>query len=259
MEANKIEKYATIICILAFFIACVSCRDYNCSWKDLAPYVKLTIPDGEGPFPAVVLLHGCGGMQSSYPHQWDRRLAEWGYASLQVDSLAPRGISGICGGGMVSMEMLPYRVADAYLARDYLATLDVVDPGRVGVMGWSHGGTTTVKAVNQSGEPDREKPFAAAVAFYPACYKSIDPVMPLLILSGGKDRWTPAEFCLRHAPADVQDDNFEIKVYPEAYHCFDWVGIDTEQQGHILRYHAQTAEDAFAKVKAFFHRHLGEK
>jgi dienelactone hydrolase len=198
-------------------------------------------------------------MTPSYPHKWEQRLAEWGYVSLQVDSLTPRGISGICGGGMITLELLPFRVADAYLARDYLTELDVVDPNRIGVMGWSHGGTTTIKTVNKSGEPRQERPFAAAVAFYPACYKPIDPIRPLLILSGGKDRWTPAEFCLRHAPAPNQTAAFKIEVYPEAYHCFDWVGIDTKQQGHILRYHAQSAEDAFARANAFFKDHLGGK
>ncbi len=256
----NVGKKATFIArafILIILLASSSCRDFNCSWEQLAPHVKLTKPDGEGPFPAVVLLHGCGGMVTSYPHKWDQRLAEWGYVSLQVDSLTPRMISSICAGGMISMELLPYRVEDAYLARAYLATLDVVDPDRIAVMGWSHGGTTTIKAVNQSGESERTRPFTAAIAFYPACYKPIDPISPLLILSGGNDRWTPAEFCLRHAPTDSQTDRFKIKVYPEAYHCFDWVGIDTEQQGHILRYHPESAEDAFATVNAFLQRHLG--
>lgn len=259
MNIGKITHYLAIAITLIALSASSSCQDYNCSWEELAPYVKLTKPDGEGPFPAIVLLHGCGGMKSSYPHQWDQRLAEWGYVSLQVDSLTPRMISSICTGGMISMEMLPYRVEDAYLARDYLATLDVVDPGRIGVMGWSHGGTTVIKAVNNSGEPKRGNPFTAAVAFYPACYKSIDPISPLLVLSGGRDRWTPVDFCLRHAPAGSRTDMFRIEVYPEAYHCFDWVGIDTEQQGHILRHHTRYAKDAFVKVKAFFYQHLGRK
>jgi dienelactone hydrolase len=154
------------------------------------------------------------------------------------------------------MEILPYRAEDAYLARGYLAAMDIVDPNRIGVMGWSHGGTTAIKTVNHSGEPGRERHFTAAVAFYPACYKSIDPLSPLLVLSGAKDRWTPAEFCLRHAPAGGRTDIFQIKVYPEAYHAFDWIGIDTEQQGHILRYHPRHAADAFMEVEAFFGKYL---
>jgi len=253
---DQLTKLIGLAVILLVAVCGSACRNYNCSWEDLSPYAKLTIPEGEGPFPAIVLLHGCGGMRSSYPHRWDQRLAEWGYVSLQVDSLTSRGISSICTGGMISMEMLPYRVEDAYLARNYLATLDSVDPDRIGVMGWSHGGTTTIKAVNNSGEPTRAKPFTAAVAFYPACYKSIDPISPLLILSGAKDRWTPADFCSRHAPVGEPTDTFQIKVYSEAHHCFDWVGIDTEQQGHILKYHPRHAAEAFMEVKAFLHKNL---
>jgi dienelactone hydrolase len=40
---------------------------------------------GPGPFPAVVLLHGCGGYHSSMM-SWTDRLAAWGYVALSVDS-----------------------------------------------------------------------------------------------------------------------------------------------------------------------------
>jgi dienelactone hydrolase len=249
-------KPLNLIFFLVMVLAGSSCQNYNCSWERLAPYAKLTRPEGEGPFPAVVLLHGCGGMASSYPHHWDQRLTAWGYVSLHVDSFAPRGITGICAGGMIAVETLSYRVKDAYLAKKYLSTLSYVDSDRIGVMGWSHGGTTAVKTVLTSGEPKRTETFDRAVAFYPWCYKPIEPASPLLILSGGQDRWTPVEFCLRHAPVDAPTDMFRIEVYPEAHHCFDWVGIDTEQQGHILRYHPESAADAFAKVKAFLNDKL---
>lgn len=259
MRAFPIRGFPILAVFLIVPSICFSCRNYNYSWEQLAPFVKLTKPEGEGPFPAMVLLHGCGGMKSSYPHRWDQRLAEWGYVSLQVDSLTPRKISSICAGGMIAIETLSYRANDAYLAKAYLASLDFVDADRIGVMGWSHGGTTAVKTVNMSGEFQRERPFAAAVAFYPACYKSIDPVSPLLILSGGKDRWTPAEFCLRYAPVDGRNELFQIAVYPEAHHCFDWVDIDTQQLGHTLRYHPKSAADAFSKVNAFLNQHLNRK
>ncbi|MCP3892669.1 MAG: dienelactone hydrolase family protein [Desulfobulbaceae bacterium] len=256
MRDSRIGAVSILATLLLVAMMGSSCQDYNCSWEELAPFVKLTKPDGEGPFPAVVLLHGCGGLNSSHGSQWAQRLSEWGYVSLQVDSFAPRKITGICAGGMIVVETLPYRVKDAYLARGYLSTLDFVDTGRIGVMGWSNGGTTAVKAVLKSGEPKRPQPFDAAVALYPQCYKPLNPRSPLLILSGGKDRWTPAEFCRRHAPVGNQSEMFTLKVYPEAYHCFDWIGIDTEQEGHILQYHAESAADAFSKVKAFLYKHL---
>jgi poly(3-hydroxybutyrate) depolymerase len=48
-------------------------------------------PKGEGPFPAVVLLHGCRGIQP-YQRDWAGKLAEWGYVALLVDSFGPRNV-----------------------------------------------------------------------------------------------------------------------------------------------------------------------
>ena len=57
---------------------------------------RLMRPDGDGPFPAVVLLHGCSGM--IYDDPWaENHLLPWGYALLEVDSLGPRGIVSVCG------------------------------------------------------------------------------------------------------------------------------------------------------------------
>ena len=53
---------------------------------------RLNKPDGEGPFPAIVLLHGCGGIQPKRDHRWAERLSGWGYVTLQVDSFWPRGL-----------------------------------------------------------------------------------------------------------------------------------------------------------------------
>src|SRR3989339_2086767 len=39
---------------------------------------RLSKPEGEGPFPAVVLLHGCSGMQPGRDSLWARRIAGWG-------------------------------------------------------------------------------------------------------------------------------------------------------------------------------------
>lgn len=49
---------------------------------------RLTKPKGDGPFPAIVLLHGCRGI-TAYLEPWVERLVKWGYVALQVDSLEP--------------------------------------------------------------------------------------------------------------------------------------------------------------------------
>ena len=54
--------------------------------------------NGGGPFPAVVVLHGCIGITGHFTGIADR-LSSWGYVTLAVDSLGPRGISSRCGIG----------------------------------------------------------------------------------------------------------------------------------------------------------------
>src|SRR5262245_24930116 len=48
-------------------------------------------PEGAGPFPAAVLMHGCAGIIPSIDGVWAERLRDWGYATLLVDSFATRG------------------------------------------------------------------------------------------------------------------------------------------------------------------------
>jgi dienelactone hydrolase len=51
----------------------------------------LAKPTGPERFPAVVLLHGCGGMHPLWGGAWAERLHRWGHVTLQVDSFGPRG------------------------------------------------------------------------------------------------------------------------------------------------------------------------
>src|SRR5438128_10876427 len=59
-------------------------------------------PEGPGPFPGVVALHGCGGLLNSSGNvvrryaDWGNRLANAGLAVLFPDSFSSRGLSGQC-------------------------------------------------------------------------------------------------------------------------------------------------------------------
>ena len=199
-------------------------------------------PDGAGPFPAVVIMHDCSGLNpgsSGAPGRWARELVARGYVVLVPDSFTPRGRpGGVCtdaspGRGAVS----PLRRAhDAYGALAYLRTRPYVDGRRVGVMGGSHGGSTTVASMaapRSAVEPlarDKRAGFAAAVALYPSCQpwlsspatSAYTSVAPLLILIGDKDDWTPAEPCRKLAEAAQRAGSpVTIKVYPGAHHSFD--------------------------------------
>jgi hypothetical protein len=51
---------------------------------------ELYLPAGAAPVGAVVVLHGCDGIEPHY-RQWAQRLADWRYAALLIDSFGPRG------------------------------------------------------------------------------------------------------------------------------------------------------------------------
>lgn len=214
-------------------------------------------PAGDGPFPAIVILHDCSGRgphSSGAPKRWAERLAPEGYVILIPDSFAPRGFpDGVCTLplGTAAPQVSPFaRFYDAYAALAFLRTLSYVEGAHIGVMGGSHGGTTTLLADVAPPSPsaplaaERQPGFAAAIALYPGCagrygtwqvtrqfgnrgpatgYSGVyQPVAPLLILIGEKDDWTPAEPCERlAAAAQAAGYPVSIKVYPGAYHSFD--------------------------------------
>jgi dienelactone hydrolase len=215
---------------------------------------KLTKPQGNGPFPAVVLLHGCGGFRADRDDLWAERFANWGYVALQVDSLGPRGLSSVCEDSPLSLvDLIHHRIKDAYDAKTYLIGLPFVDRNRVGVMGWSHGGWTTISVVDQK----RDDSFRSAIAFYPYCDRMLfDFNAPLLILIGEKDDWTPANLCFMRMRSGQTGHEVILKIYPDSHHGFDGEELDTSVAGHRLLYNPVAAADAIIQVKAFLAKHL---
>jgi dienelactone hydrolase len=251
-------------------------------------------PDGPGPFPAVVIMHDCSGLgptSSGAPGRWAQKLVEQGYVVLLPDSFTTRGhTGGVCIDPSPSRtEVSPSRrVRDAYAGLAYLQTLLYVDSRRVGLMGGSHGGTTTLAAMvapEGNTDPlarDRRAGFVAAVALYPDCGRRLGswranasgvyrPVAPVLILIGEKDDWTPAAPCRKLTDA-AQEAGYPvtIKVYPRAHHSFD---SDKPVRYVVARVNAnapggrgattggdpQAWADSIREVVAFFGQHLMQK
>jgi dienelactone hydrolase len=216
---------------------------------------KLTKPLGKGPFPAVVMLHGCSGIKSR-EDVWAERLASWGYVALQVDSLTPRGHKSVCA---YPRTLHPdTRSRDAHDASSYLGGLPFVDRNRIAVMGWSHGGWTTLHAIQGKNRiQELGDNFRAAVAFYPYCDIQLeDLTAPLLILIGKRDDWCPTDKCSSVMPSGKAAHEVILKIYPEAYHCFDWKGMDKVYKGHRLLYDPAAAADAIVKVQNFLEKYL---
>jgi dienelactone hydrolase len=133
-----------------------------CCWQALlalsfVPAVALDLPfslskpAGDGPFPAVVLLHDCSGLgarSSGAPWRWSSLLTAKGYVTIWPDSFSTRGHPrGVCVDGSPPRILPRQRAADAYAALDHLRTLPYVDHDRIAVMGGSHGGSSTLATI----------------------------------------------------------------------------------------------------------------
>jgi dienelactone hydrolase len=212
-------------------------------------------PAGAGPFPAIVLAHTCAGVQA-HTAIWGERLADWGYVVLAPDSFGPRGVTSVCSKGTIVSATA--RVADIAGAIDYLNAQPFVRRGDIGLIGHSHGGWTTMRAV-QKRFGLAERGLKAAVAYYPSCSVAFDTdvAVPLLILIGDKDDWTPADNCRRmQAAGFTQPALVEAVYYPDAYHSFDSKVRARSVYGHHLGYDPVAAPDAEARTKAFFAKYL---
>ena len=139
-------------------------------------------PEGKGPFPTIILLHGCDGIQP-FQEQWAVDLAKWGYVALLVDSHGPRGIGDDCPNWPPTADD---RAFDAYGALRYLRGLPEVDAARIGVLGWDTGGTAAIRVLQVHGVqqfvPER---FAVGIALYPIERFHPPVSAPALILIGG--------------------------------------------------------------------------
>ncbi len=188
------------------------------------------LPAAAAPRPAVIALHGCGGLyaRGGDLNERHRAMAELlharGFHVLFPDSLTPRGLHELCTVPLATRSLRAGdRRFDIQGALDWLAARPEVDRDRIVVLGWSHGGSALLSALSHriGAMPLQAR---AAVAFYPGCSAyarstaGYQPVAPLLILIGELDDWTPPQPCV--ALADYTAKVF-VRVLPGSYHDFD--------------------------------------
>jgi len=217
----------------------------------------LLLPKGKPPFPAVILMHGCGGVTANM-YIWAVRLASWGYAALVLDSFGPRGIDTVCGH---RSRFLPReRAADAFAAAAWLRQRPDIDGTHLGLIGFSHGASTALAAsVERRIAALGVEPFKAVVAYYPYCPGiAPDLASDVQILIGSNDDWTPAQRCTDWLPmyADGSPHKPLLKVYPGALHVFDANAPRRVYFGHHLAYDAAAAADSFRMTRHFLDSHL---
>jgi dienelactone hydrolase len=190
-------------------------------------------PEGAGPFPSVVALHGCeslvnrSGKMAPHLADWGERLAAAGLAVIFPDSFGSRGLRTQCRVAERKVRSENERVADANAARRWLQSQPWTIKNRVSVVGWANGGMASLWAVQPHAAPrDGVPDFRSAVAFYPGCRRlgelAWSARIPTLILIGKADDWTAPAPCEQMvAGARGRSALASLVVYPGAYHEFD--------------------------------------
>ena len=221
----------------------------------------LAVPEGNGPFPAVVLMHGCSGLdpevqKGNAVHV--RNLRAEGFVTLILDSFGPRRLGDVvCNGGGEEMAAFRYRQRDAVSAVRFLRSQPFVDAENIFVMGQSHGGWVVLQLAISRTIPVQDR-FRAAVAYYPWCGdQQLREQLhtPVLVLIGALDDWTPADRCLE-AKRYARGAPFEVVVYENAHHSFDLpMGGPYRYKGHTVAGHAGAGTDSRKRMVTWFREH----
>ena len=197
---------------------------------------------------------------------WGRFWRERGYVAVLVDGFGPRGYPQ--GFGRFSYASRPpeldetkVRPLDALGALRYLQSRGDVLADRIGLQGWSNGGSATLVTM-ASGSVDQQDrlpgDFRAALALYPACglkdrYKGsgYGAYAPVRVFIGTADEEVSPRVCralLGHAKGDVR-----IHVYDGATHGFD----DPGRKRQRVPANAEAKSDVIQRAAAFFAAELG--
>ncbi|MGW1425389.1 dienelactone hydrolase family protein [Bradyrhizobium manausense] len=196
-------------------------------------HAQLFKPEGAGPFPTVIALHGCGGLGSHSDsvqpryRDWAERLLKAGNAVLLPDSYGSRELGPQCRVKEMHVKARRERVADIAASRAWLMKQSWVARDRVSLIGWANGASALLWAVRpQAVARDAGPDFRAAIAFYPDCRISAglgwSTRVPTLVLIGANDDVSSPPACRQMVDgAHGRSALARIVVYPGAYHDFD--------------------------------------
>lgn len=234
---------------------------------------ELVFPSGNGLFPAVVLMHGCGGLQKSVLQSLRdhaRALNAAGFATLILDSFGSRGLGGgkLCKSGYSLLNASAYRVSDAFDALKFLRSHPRIDGGHVFQMGQSNGGSVSLRLAQRgsmifSGASilgSDAKPFRAVAAFYPGCHhvsaNGLDLIADAMLFLGGRDDWTPPERYL--AGKSNTPFTYQPVLYGNATHSFDLPIQPTTYLGHRVGLNPTVRSDSRKRMIAFFKERISQ-
>jgi len=231
----------------------------------LAPYDELYRPAGPGPFPAVVVFHGCGGLRDSL-REWAELLRDAGVLVIATDSYTGRGLAwqDVCRGWKL---LGGERAGDVWVSLARVQRRPDVDPKRVVLAGWSHGAWSVMELFARAdgdrppslSEAPRTAPseVAGLVLLYPYCglaaharhrWRSAPPTLMLL---AGADSIVSSEACRAWGEAQP---GVTTHVYPGVDHGFDQAIASGDWPSS---YDEAAAREARGRVLSFLRARIG--
>jgi dienelactone hydrolase len=186
--------------------------------------------------PTVVSLHGCSGAyrpdgRLTQMHLDDaKRYNAQGWNWLVLDSFTAKGFNSVCE---IPLATRPSRAIDrandAYIALQWLAKLPNVDASKMAILGRSHGAGGVVTASNRRNYERHEIKPLVGIALYPGCASTLGPnaryelAIPMLMLLGASDNWTPAAPCQEFAKTvnGQKGQIIDVETFADSHHSFD--------------------------------------
>jgi len=253
-------------------------KPYQQVQKELSTGYKVFKPQGNGPFPTVLFLHGASD------HAWQpgyrkhiEKITNRGYAVVFINSYSSRDLNGpaLRGGSFLP----PERAGDIVATLDWLRSQKWSDAERVAALGESHGATTILDTLVLA--PPAKKPtglktlpsgglggLKAGVLYYPWCS---GPVMGVELIKAVKNDWSANIGILGLLPdGDTESDvalcfqilkrhkdkglPVEIVHYINAGHSFNHVTDDHGNQ--VATFDEKVTEDADRRMLDFLDKYL---
>ncbi|MBU2877165.1 MULTISPECIES: dienelactone hydrolase family protein [Alteromonadaceae] len=169
---------------------------------------QLFLPEGasaSNPVPAMVIIHGSGGILPSREIAYGQWMADHGIAGLVVNSYGARGVTDETPYGLrVAIVSDADETADAYGALKFLNQHPAINPEKIGLMGFSYGGMATRAALDSRIHQNmaaKVLPFALHLDYYGPCHFDLQTAKttgaPLFSLRGAEDKSNDLEACAR--------------------------------------------------------------
>jgi carboxymethylenebutenolidase len=240
MTRWKYTLFLINLLISVFFLfSCTQSIRIESSVHDVDITAHLYKPSGEGPFPAVIVLHTIAGMQ---PHvlKFSSALSRKGYVTVAVDYFSGR-------------EKLPYNMLGYYQhikdTYDYLKALPMIDHKRIAMVGFSLGPRKALEFVRNSNEP-----IQGIVSYYVGRLRYVPSGLreypPILFLHGEWDQETDPELVRSFCEAQQKIGRVcELHIYKAVRHAFT-------HKSRYRGYSARATADAFDRTVHFLDKNV---